>query len=57
MMRSNAKPLSPRHIKTYLWMLVSAIDYIHGLGIMHRDLKPANLLISADGKLPYFSKK
>ena len=50
MMRSNAKPLSPRHIKSYLWMLVNAIDYIHGLGIMHRDLKPANLLIGPDGK-------
>ena len=51
MMRTNAQPLSKNHIKSYLWMLVSAIDYIHDLGIMHRDLKPANLLIGAEGQL------
>ena len=34
-----------------LWMLASAVNYIHSLGIMHRDLKPANLLISSHGKL------
>lgn len=34
-----------------MWMLASAVEYIHGLGIMHRDLKPANLLIGSRGEL------
>lgn len=39
------------HLPKDLWMLASAIDYIHHLGIMHRDLKPANLLIGSRGEL------
>ena len=50
-MRSNGKPLDSSRIKSFMWMLASAIDYIHQLGIMHRDLKPANLLIATDGQL------
>jgi cell cycle related kinase len=34
-----------------MWMLASAVEYIHELGIMHRDLKPANLLIGSRGEL------
>jgi 5'-AMP-activated protein kinase catalytic alpha subunit len=30
---------------------MSAINYIHTLGICHRDLKPENLLIDYDGCL------
>jgi calcium/calmodulin-dependent protein kinase I len=28
--------------------MVSAIDYLHGMGIVHRDLKPENLLLKDD---------
>uniref|UniRef100_UPI00358EED19 3-phosphoinositide-dependent protein kinase 1 n=1 Tax=Myxine glutinosa TaxID=7769 RepID=UPI00358EED19 len=28
--------------------IVSALDYLHGLGIIHRDLKPENILLNED---------
>eukprot|EP00798_Chlamydomonas_sp_ICE-L_P005037 gene5037-34824_t len=34
-----------RMVKTYLWQMLSAIEYIHSRRIFHRDLKPQNLLI------------
>ncbi|KAI9564505.1 hypothetical protein GHT06_008244 [Daphnia sinensis] len=50
-LRANVKPLAISHVKSYMWMLASAVEYIHSLHIMHRDLKPANLLIGFRGEL------
>lgn len=44
-------PFSQGDIKTFLLMLLRAIDHCHQEGIIHRDIKPGNLLISEDGTL------
>ncbi|ORX58819.1 kinase-like protein [Hesseltinella vesiculosa] len=31
--------------------VVSALDYIHGLGVVHRDIKPENILVDKNGTL------
>lgn len=31
------------------WQLLSALECIHGAGIVHRDVKPSNLMLAADG--------
>lgn len=36
------------HIKTILWNLLHAIEYLHECKVLHRDLKPANILINED---------
>lgn len=39
--------LSLKQIGQLLTMLVSALDYAHGQGVIHRDIKPANILLTA----------
>jgi serine/threonine-protein kinase Chk1 len=35
----------------YFSQLVSAVAYMHSMGVAHRDIKPENVLVSADGDL------
>ncbi len=49
---SQRRALLPEaHLKSYLWMLLQGLHYLHARRILHRDLKPSNLLLSAQGVL------
>ncbi|XP_044729174.1 cyclin-dependent kinase 20-like [Chrysoperla carnea] len=50
-LRDNDRPLTIPVIKSYSWMLLQGVQYLHSVRIMHRDLKPANLLITFNGVL------
>ena len=47
-LRENGK-LSPEFIRFYLCEIVSAIIYLHELGITYHDLKPENILVDQTG--------
>ena len=43
--------LRTEEAKFYSAIVVSVLQYLHGIGIVYRDLKPENLLVAADGYL------
>lgn len=49
---NNATNHFPRPVfKSYSMMLMEAISFVHGKGIVHRDIKPSNILLSSSGSL------
>jgi len=48
---STKEPISPALIKSYLYQLLSGVQYLHAQRVFHRDLKPQNLLIDKQGWL------
>ncbi len=44
-------PMSPDTALHFLEQMASALDAIHGVGVLHRDLKPANVMLRPDGSL------
>jgi serine/threonine protein kinase len=50
-LRSVRNPLGQELIQSYAFQLLTAVDYIHRLGIIHSDLRPENLMVSRLGLL------
>jgi len=44
-------PMDPRLIQSYMYQLLSGINFCHSRRVIHRDLKPGNLLINKEGAL------
>jgi serine/threonine-protein kinase len=49
-------PLPPERACHFLQQAMSALQEMHGLGLVHRDIKPANLHVSRDAPHPDFLK-
>jgi len=43
--------LDAKLIKSFMYQILSAVDFCHQNSVLHRDLKPQNLLISKDGEV------
>lgn len=41
----------PAAVRRVIVPTISALQHLHGQGIMHRDIKPENILLSTDGEL------
>ncbi|GMF30393.1 unnamed protein product [Phytophthora lilii] len=48
-LRSSHGGLHERYVAFYAACLVSALEYLHGRGVLYRDLKLENLVLDADG--------
>lgn len=46
----NNGPLPPREAARLLKLVVEAVEYAHGKGIIHRDIKPQNILLDEAGQ-------
>jgi len=50
-LRSKEILLTSGDVKSYMKMLLLAVEHCHQNWILHRDIKPANLLVGPDGQL------
>lgn len=47
--RKNKQGLNAGSLRTIMFPLIKALEYIHQQGYVHRDIKPANIVIGEDG--------
>jgi len=40
-------PLTPEHVRFFLYQILRGCKAMHAKGVLHRDIKPANLLVNA----------
>ena len=45
------KRLSEIEAQKYTRQIISAVDYLHAIGVVHRDLKVENLLLDEDNNI------
>jgi len=48
-LESSDQPFTPEEIVTMLKKMLSAVEFIHQVGILHRDISPDNILIDKTG--------
>lgn len=44
----SSQPLTPDHIKVFLYQMLRGLKYLHSAKILHRDIKPGNLLVNSN---------
>lgn len=47
----NRRKFTENDVRRYLFQTLSALEYLHGQGVIHRDVKMGNLLLAEDGDL------
>lgn len=51
----SSQPLTPDHIKVFLYQMLRGLKYLHSAKILHRDIKPGNLLVNSNCLLKVLS--
>ncbi|KAI9924439.1 hypothetical protein ASPWEDRAFT_167417 [Aspergillus wentii DTO 134E9] len=49
--RLNRGPLETEHVRDFMLQLISAVEFIHSIGMYHRDIKPENIFLTLDGSM------
>lgn len=44
----SSQPLTPDHVKVFLYQILRGLKYLHSARILHRDIKPGNLLVNSN---------
>lgn len=44
----SSQPLTPDHVKIFLYQTLRGLKYLHSARILHRDIKPGNLLVNSN---------